>query len=147
MSTKIGEVQINESDNREVHARKFAFNFLRWLGTSVIASTSYFVSSEKLREDISILVKGNPTVAYRLIDIGTRMVRPGHVPLDEIAKLAKELDDNHYPFAILQYLGATHLYQFHVEKADKDRLCSILKISDKDIKTIELKGRDTKLIK
>lgn len=138
--------RITDSDNREVYARKFAFNFLRWLGTSVIASTSYFVSSDKLREDISNLVKGNPTVAYRLIDIGTRLVRPGHLPLEEIAKLAKDLDDNHYPFAILQFLGATHLYQFHLDKADKDKLCSILKITDRDMKTIELRGRDTKLI-
>ncbi|WP_295760599.1 metallophosphoesterase [Undibacterium sp.] len=135
-----------DKDRREMYAGKFAFNFLRWVGTSIIASTSYFVASDKLREDIARLVKNNSTVAYRLIDIGTRLVRPGNLPLEDIGKLAKELEDNHYPFAILQYLGASHLYQFHTSKGEKDQLCSILKISEKDMKTIELQGRDTKLI-
>ncbi|WP_081933563.1 metallophosphoesterase [Massilia sp. 9096] len=133
-------------EGRSQLARKTSFNILGWLGTSVVSASAYFVATDKLREDVAALVRSNPTVAYRLIDMGTRLVRPGHMPLEEIDKLAKELKDNHYAFGILQALGVNHLYQYHTDAAEKQRLCNILKISMDGAKTIELQGRDTKLI-
>lgn len=133
-------------ENRLTFARKASFSILGWLGTSVISASAYYVATDKLREDVAALVRSNPTVAYRLIDMGTRLVRPGHMPLEEINKLAKELKDNHYAFGILQALGLNHLYQYHSEPSEKQRLCNILKISMDEAKAVELQGRDTKLI-
>jgi predicted MPP superfamily phosphohydrolase len=134
------------AEDRSKLARKASFNILGWLGTSVVSVSAYYVATDKLREDVSALVRNNPTIAYRLIDMGTRLVRPGHMPLEEIDKLAKELKDNHYAFGILQALGVNHLYQYHTEPSEKQRLCNILKISMDGAKAIELQGRDTKLV-
>lgn len=133
-------------ESRLTFARKASFSILGWLGTGVISASAYYVATDKLREDVASLVRSNPTVAYRLIDMGTRLVRPGHMPLEEINKLAKELKDNHYAFGILQALGLNHLYQYHTEPSEKQRLCNILKISMDEAKAVELQGRDTKLI-
>lgn len=133
-------------DDRKKLARKVAVNFLGWLGTSVVSAAAYYVATDKLRDDVSTLVASNPTIAYRLIDIGTRLVRPGAIPLVEIEKLAKELKDNHFAFQILQALGVNHLYLFHTDVSEKNRLCSMLKISMQNTKVIESAGRDTKLI-
>ena len=130
---------------RKTAARKAAINFLGWLGTSVVSASAYYVATDKLRDDVSALVASNPTIAYRLIDVGTRLVRPGSIPLVEIEKLAKELKDNHFAFQILQALGVNHLYLFHTDVSEKNRLCSMLKISVKNTKVIESSGRDTKL--
>jgi hypothetical protein len=134
------------AEERAKVARKASFSILGWLGTSVISAAAFYVATDKLREDVAALVRGNPTVAYRLIDMGTRLVRPGHMPIEEIEKLARELKDNHYAFGILQALGINHLYQYHTETSEKQRLCNILKISMGGAKSIELQGRDTKLV-
>jgi len=133
------------SEERARLARKASFNVLGWLGTSVISASAYFVANDKLREDVAALVRSNPTIAYRLIDIGTRLIRPGHIPVEEIDKLAKEVKDNHYAFGILQSLGVNHLYQFHTDASEKQRLCNSLKISVSDAKAIEVQGRDIRL--
>lgn len=127
-------------------ARRVSFSILGWLGTSVISAAAFYVATDKLREDVAALVRANPTVAYRLIDMGTRLIRPGRMPLDEIEKLAKELKENHYAFGILQALGINHLYQHHTDNSEKQRLCNILKITMEGSKSIELLGRDTKLV-
>lgn len=137
-----------ESDKaeRERKARRFAANFLGWLGTSVVSAASLFVATDKLRDDISVVVEKNPTAAYRLIEIGTRLVRPGAIPLKEIEKLAKELKDNPFALQILQSLGMNHLYLFHTSVSEKNKLCNILKISISNAKQIESQGRDLKLV-
>lgn len=139
------EAELPASDRAQM-ARRVSFSILGWLGTSVINAAAFFVATDKLREDVASLVRSNPTVAYRLIEMGTRLIRPGHMPLEEIEKLARELKDNHYAFGILQALGINHLYQYHTDASDKQRLCNILKITMDGSKSIELLGRDTKLV-
>lgn len=135
-----------DKEERGRLSRKVAFNFLGWLGTGIVSASAYYVATDKLREDIAALVRSNQTVAYRLIDMGTRLVRPGHIPVEEIDKLAKELKDNHYAFGILQALGMNHLYQYHTDADEKQKLCNSLKISMADAKAIEARSRNTKLV-
>ncbi|HJU99047.1 MAG TPA: metallophosphoesterase [Burkholderiaceae bacterium] len=132
-------------DERKKLARKVAVSFLGWLGTSIVSSAAFYVASEKLRDDIAAVVEGNPTIAYRLIEMGTRLVRPGNLPIAEIEKLVRDIKDNHFAFQILQSLGVGHLYLFHTNISDKDKLCNLLKITPDNAKKIEVTGRDVKI--
>jgi hypothetical protein len=136
---------LNAEEQKQA-AHKTTFQILGWLGTQTIAAAAQFVASDKLREDIGTQVTKNPTVAYRLIGLATRLLRPGQLPLDEISKMAKELESNHYAFGILQSLGVHHLYLFHTDAAHKQSLCKSLGISLKQAKAIEAKKRDTRML-
>lgn len=136
---------LNVAEQKQA-AHKTTFQILSWLGNQTIAAAAQFVASDKLREDISAKVAENPTVAYRLIGLATRLLRPGQLPLDEISKMAKELEGNHYAFGILQSLGVHHLYLFHTDAAHKQSLCKSLGISLNEVKAIEAKKRDTRML-
>ncbi|MDN3224056.1 STAND family AAA ATPase [Pseudomonas nunensis] len=141
---KLAEQAANKrlsSEDAEKRVKRKVFNVLGWVATSVVASAGSFVSSDKLREDISAVVKSNDTNAYRLIEAASLFLRPGTLPIDSIRKLASDLDHNPYAFGILQTLGFTHMYMFHTDEPQKQALCSTLKISFEKAKTIEAKKR------
>lgn len=58
------------------------FNIMGWVATSVIASSANFVVAEKLREDVAKVVQDCSTNAYRLIEMASRLLKPGAIPID-----------------------------------------------------------------
>ena len=115
------------------------FNIMGWVATSVIASSANFVVAEKLREDVAKVVQDCPTNAYRLIEMASRLLKPGIIPIDLVKKLAGELDGNPYAFGILQSFGYFHMSMFHTDEKQKQALCHVLKISYLAAKAIEVK--------
>lgn len=138
---KLQELSRNRSMTSEEAERKVkrkVFNILGWVATGV-ASAGNFISSDKLREDISTVVNSTPTNAYRLIEAASRLLRPGPLPLEHVKALASTLENNHYAFGVLQSLGLFHMYMFHTDEPQKQTLCSALKISFEKVKEIGVK--------
>ena len=108
--------------------KKIAFNIFGMVGFATIAATGGYVASDKLREDIRAVVDGNPTVAFELIEMATRLLRPGNPPIQDIKRLAEKLEAKPYAFGILQALGFQHMYLYHTSDSDKQALCSHLKL-------------------
>lgn len=123
----------------EKRIKQQLFNVLGWVATGVIAASGNFVTSDKLKEDVGAVVTKNPTNAYRLIEAASRLLRPGHINMDELKKLAKDLDGNPYAFHVLQHLGFYHMYLFHTDETQKQALSKVLNISFEQAKAIELK--------
>lgn len=121
------------------------FNIMGWVATSVIASSANFVVAEKLREDVAKVVQQCPTNAYRLIEMASRLLKPGAIPVDLVKKLAEDLHGNPYAFGILQSLGYFHMSMFHTEEKQKQALCHILKISYLAAKAIEVRKQSRTL--
>lgn len=115
------------------------FNIMGWVATSVIASCANFVVAEKLREDVAKVVQDCPTNAYRLIEMASRLLKPGTIPIELVRRLAGDLDGNPYAFGILQSLGYFHISMFHTDENQKQALCHVLKISYKAAKVIEVR--------
>jgi len=135
-----------EGDKLAMAARRTSFQMLQWLGTGVVTAAAGFVSSDKLQDDIREVVAAKPTVAYRLIENGARLIRPGQLPIQQILKLATDLKDNHYAFHILQGLVVHHLYMFHTDVHVKQQLCNALNISMQNVKGIEAKSQKVKMV-
>jgi predicted MPP superfamily phosphohydrolase len=126
--------------------KKVAFNILGVMGFATVAATGSYVASEKLREDIRSVVNKNPTVAFQLIEMATRLLRPGNPPLQDVKRLAEDLKDKPYAFGILQSLGFQHMYLYHTSEADRQALCSHLKLTLSATKTVLTKGKDMRLL-
>lgn len=127
--------------DEDAYVRARIFNFVGMVTTSVVMSAGGFISSEKLREDISTVVGLSQTNAYRLIEIASRLLRPGHPPLKMVKTLSESLDKNPYAFGVLQSLGYMHMYMFHTDESTKQALCKALKISLTATKAIEANKR------
>jgi predicted phosphodiesterase/GTPase SAR1 family protein len=135
------------SEKKEEIAKKFTFHILGILGTGLILRTAQFVSLKNLQEDVSMVVKNNPTNAYKLLEAATYLSHPGHLPLEEIRKFASSLKNNNFAFKILQSLGVYHLYQYHMRETDKQKLCSYLDIEITQSHKIDFQASDRKLLK
>ncbi|WP_197326632.1 metallophosphoesterase family protein [Ralstonia solanacearum] len=126
--------------------KKVAFNILGMMGFATIAATGSYVASDKLREDIRSVVNNNPTVAFRLIEMATRLLRPGSPPLQDVKRLADELKDKPYAFGILQSLGFQHMYLYHTSASDMQALCSYLKLTLSATKTVLTTHKEVRLL-
>lgn len=126
--------------------KKVAFSILGMMGFATVAATGSYVASDKLREDIRSVVNSNPTVAFRLIEMATRLLRPGNPPLQDVKALAEELKDKPYAFGILQSLGFQHMYLYHTSAPDRQALCSYLKLTLSASKTVLTKRKQMRLL-
>ena len=128
-------------------ARKMAFQVLGMICTGFVSRVGQVVSSEKIREDISSLVNAKSSNAYRLIEVASCLVHPGHIPFEAIENLAKETVSNNFAFTILQSLVLYHLHMFHTTDRDKQRLAASVKIGMNQSRAIDIatnKGKMTK---
>lgn len=133
-------------DERRKKAKEVAFHLLGMMGYGTIAAMSSYVASDKLREDIRNVVQNNPTNAYRLVEIATRLLRPGSPPLQDVKRLAEDLKDQPYAFQILQTLGFQHMYLYHTSESDKQALCSYLNLTFTDTRAALAQRKDIRLL-
>lgn len=140
------ELAKKEPEEQEIIVRKRLFALFGMVASGAVVSAGGFVSSEKLREDIASVVAQSPNNAYRLIEVASRLLRPGSIPMNDIRTLAKELERNHYAFTVLQSLGYMHMYMFHTDESQKQSLAKLLKISLASTRALETK-RDVRLLK
>lgn len=141
---EISRIQLDKNpkllhEDVEKKVRVDLFNLMGMVATGVVASAANFVATDKLKEDVAQVVETHPSNAYRLIQVATRLLKPGTLPLDQIKTLASELEKNPYAFGVLQSLGYIHMYMFHTDEVQKQALSRALKISFQAAKVIEVK--------
>jgi hypothetical protein len=129
---KLAQLEVEQKVRRDL------FNLMGMVATGVVASSANFIATDKLKEDIAHVVDAHPTNAYKLIQVATRLLKPGTLPLDQIKSLANELEKNPYAFGVLQSLGYIHMYMFHTDEVQKQALSHALKISFQAAKAIEV---------
>lgn len=127
-------------------SQQAAFEVVGMICTGLIAKTALFVTSDRLREDISAVVRDNGSISYRLIEAATELVRPGRLPIDQLKKLSRDLRSNTFSFKILQTLVAYHLHMFHTTDLDKQKLCGLANITMSNARSIDVKSKKTRLI-
>lgn len=127
VDASIGKMVADEVAERQL--KKRIFNIMGMVATGVVASAGSFVSTEKLREDIGSVVSVCPTNSYRLIEVASRLLRPGSIPMQQIKILAADLEKNPYAFGVLQSLGFMHMYMYHTDEKQKQALSQVLNIS------------------
>ncbi|WP_346399797.1 metallophosphoesterase [Pseudomonas syringae] len=137
---------LTPSESKET-AKKLAFQVLGMICTGFVSRVGQVVSSEKIREDITSLVKSKSNNAYRLIEIASCLVHPGHIPFEAIEKLAKDTSSNNFAFTMLQSLVFYHLHMFHTTDKDKQRLASSVNIGMYQSRAIDVATNKGKMLR
>ncbi|WP_160152313.1 metallophosphoesterase [Microbulbifer sp. ALW1] len=138
--------KIDDIDELSRLSQKAAFEVVGMICTGLIAKTALFVTSDRLREDISAVVRDDGSISYRLFEAATELVRPGRLPIDQLKKLSRDLRANTFSFKILQTLVAYHLHMFHTTDLDKQKLCDLANITMSNARSIDVKSKKTRLI-
>ncbi|XGA80810.1 hypothetical protein OR573_03915 [Halomonas sp. CH40] len=125
LSTIMAERSSAEDDNEKL-AKKLLFDIFGIMSFSFIHKAAASVSSAKLKEVISEVAKEKDLVAYKLIDLSTRMEVPGNIPFAYISEIKRITEGNHFSRRLLESVVIRHLYMFKTSDADKQRLSQIL---------------------
>jgi hypothetical protein len=108
--------------------------------------TSNAVASEHLGDVIHKVVKENPSLSYKLIELGTKLELPGKMPIEEIRHLKQETEGNVFARRILETFVVHHMYMFKTGIKDKQRVGEILGIEIGIQRRIDLKSQHQKRI-
>jgi len=136
---------IPESEVRD-QSKKFIFQFIGMICTSFVARTGQLVSTEKIREEITAVVRENGNNAYRLVGVASCLTQPGNIPFDDLEKLSKDLKNNSLAFTILKSLIYYHLHMFHTGDREKQRLAAIAHISIHQSRVIDQVSKKSKML-
>ncbi|MFC7369292.1 metallophosphoesterase [Vreelandella zhaodongensis] len=124
--TTIMDEKSSPGDDNEKIAKKLLFDIFGIMSFSFIHKAAASVSSVKLKEVISEVAREKEVVAYKLIDLSTRMEMPGNIPFAYISEIKKITEGNYFSRRLLESIVIRHLYMFKTSDADKQRLSQIL---------------------
>ncbi len=119
-------------------AREIAFELCARIAHAIVKRTADSVGSEMLRKTYSRLEKEQKTAARGLLDIAIKFEHFRDLPFKEIGDVQKLIKSKMLPKHVLRLLAVEHLHKFEREKADKDRLCSAVDVSQETRKNIIL---------
>ncbi|MGH8507069.1 MAG: metallophosphoesterase [Stenotrophobium sp.] len=135
------------TEKLEGFARKVAFQAFGAICTGLILRAGQIVSSEKLSGDLAQVVAEKGTSGYLLVEAASQFSRPGHLDLEKIRKLSASLKENPFAFAVLQSIGAYHIYMYEMREDEKQRLCALLDISLQNANALDFRTRKMKAMR
>ncbi|GAW65500.1 metallophosphoesterase protein [Geoanaerobacter pelophilus] len=127
-------------------ARKGIFNTVGMFNFVFLYKTSNAIASEQLAGVVRRVVKNNPSLSYKLIELGTKLELPGKMPIEEIKNLKILTDGNVFARRILETYIVHHMYMFKTDIRDKQRIGELLDIQVGLQRTIDIKSQHQKRI-
>jgi len=84
--------------------------------------------SERLKKTFERALRGNSSLAFRLIKLTIDMSFNESFPTEEVLNLGREIEKNHFAMDILRALVYNHFYLFRVPYSTKQKICRKLDI-------------------
>jgi hypothetical protein len=142
-----GKAKRLEGQDRERRAKETLFEFVGLVTFGFIFRASSAVGSEHLREIAGTLVRRNPSTAFRLIELATRLDAPTTLPFKDIKALSASTSQNIFAHRLLETVVLRHLYLFRTEEKEKQQICDILGVSMRYQRGIDVRTKGKKLLK
>jgi predicted transcriptional regulator len=97
----------------------------------VVATIGSSIGSKDAIEIYGVIEKKNQTPAMLLLRQAIEMKHRKRIDVNGVSECVEKLKDNTICISILRHLVVQHLYLFHVEYKDKQKLCQLLGLSIK----------------
>lgn len=143
---KVKEENIENAHEIEITSKNILFHLYEEITYTFIKKISNVIGYEKLSETFKELVSKDNTIAVNIIDIATKLDFYRGFPETEIRNLKKRIDKNMLAYNILRKMVIDYLYMYETSYDDKDRICSLLNISQKAQNLIQKLSTDKKYI-
>lgn len=107
----------------------------KMISTSSILNIAKSVNTKKLKDTYSDVIKDNPTLSNKFIDLAIKFETSCKIPYYEIVEINKELkeSDNDFAKSILIKLVSTYLYTYPYDRLEIQKICSELNISQNQV--------------
>lgn len=136
------EKDITKRNNR---AKQEMFKLLGMVTFGIIKRCGVSVASPHLAPMIDLVVEKTPSTAYRLIATAIDMERQGGLDdLNKLNALNQDIKSNSFAQWILKQLVFAHMHMYSTTIAQKQKVCSELKIEIQDQRLLDFQTKDSK---
>lgn len=128
-------------------AKKFIFSIIGAVADSFLSRQGEIIGSPKLIDSIEEVANKNGGLTYKLVSISAQLSYPNHAPIEQIKKLAEDLENNYFGYKVLQGLAARHMYMYSLPQRERHALASAVSIDIHSQRGIEMKSEGVKKLK
>jgi hypothetical protein len=120
--------KVDKEEDRKAIARRVVASLVQIITFSFLLRAAQSVSSDSLSEDVREVVKKNPTLAFRLIEVNIILDSPKAIPRQKLKQLHKDLSKDLLGARLLQIMVLNRLYMFKTSEQDMQWLNGELNI-------------------
>lgn len=128
-------------------AKRFIFAIVGSVADSFLSRQGDIIGSPKLKDSIDELTSTNGGLSYSLVSISAQLSYPNHAPIEQIKKLADDLEKNYFGFKVLQGLAARHMYMYSLSPKARHSLASAVSIDIQSQLGIEMRSHGSKKLR
>jgi hypothetical protein len=120
------------------------FDLYVFFVVGISTRTAQAISSEELAEDIAVVSRSQNTLAFRLLQSATQLVRPVAISVAKIEALAVEAVASPLVHQSLQHMVLEYVRLFHTRAEDRQRICNAVGVTISSIEAVNFQSRNRK---
>lgn len=120
--------KVDKEEDRKAIARRVVASLVQLLTFAFVLRAAQSANSDSLSEDVREVVKRNPTLAFKLIELNILLDSPKAIPRQKLKQLHKDVERDLVAARLLQIMVLNRLYMFKTTEQDMQWLNGELKI-------------------
>ena len=120
--------KIDKEEDRKAIARRVVAGLVQVITFSFVLRAAQSANADSLSENVSEVVKKNPTLAFKLIELEIILDSPKSIPREKLKELHRYVGKDLVAQRLLQIMVLNRLYMFKTTEQDMQWLNSDLKI-------------------
>lgn len=120
--------KIDKEEDRKAIAHRVVASLVQIITFAFVLRAAQSANSDSLSEDVREVVKRNPTLAFKLIELNIILDSPKAIPRQKLKQLHKDVEKDIVAARLLQIMVLNRLYMFKTSEQDMQWLNGELKI-------------------
>lgn len=120
--------KVDKEEDRKAIVRRVVASLVQIITFAFVLRAAQSANSDSLSEDVREVVKKNPTLAFKLIDLNIVLDSPKAIPRQKLKQLHKDVEKDLVAARLLQIMVLNRLYMFKTTEQDMQWLNGELKI-------------------
>lgn len=139
--------KIDNDEDRKAIARRVVASLVQIITFAFVLRAAQSANSDSLSEDVREVVKKNPTLAFKLIELNIILDSPKAIPRQKLKQLHKDVEKDLVAERLLQIMVLNRLYMFKTSEQDMQWLNGELKIGLNIQHAITYQEKSRRLVK
>ena len=120
--------KVDREEVRKAIARRVVASLVQIISFGFVLRAAQSANSESLSEDVREVVRKNPTLAFKLIELNIVLDSPKAIPRQKLKQMHKDVDKDPVAARLLRIMVLNRLYMFKTTEQDMQWLNGELKI-------------------
>ncbi|MBX3671246.1 MAG: metallophosphoesterase [Rhodocyclaceae bacterium] len=110
--------KVDKEEDQKAIARRVVASLVQFITFAFVLRAAQSANSDSLSQDVRDVVKRNPTLAFKLIELNIILDSPKAIPRQKLKQLHKDVEKDLVAARILQIMVLNRLYMFKTSEQD-----------------------------